>query len=199
MKSVRKLLLKILGLKSYLSILSVVYLFLVKKGLLKKKYPELFYLEKIIKQGDTCIDIGANLAYYSWFMSKHCGATGSLIAIEPVPLFAEIWRKNMKSARYKNYKLENCALGAENKKVLMQTPEIDGVLHHGMTHIVDNNSQKQKHSYEVDMKVPDEIFANLKKLNFVKIDVEGYEHLVLENMQETIQKFQPIIQAELSG
>lgn len=199
MKILRNILLHIFGLEGYLRLVSASYLLMVKMGLMKKKYPELFYLKEIIKPGNVCIDIGANLGYYSWFMSKHCGENGKLIAIEPVPLFGKIWCRNLKPATYTNFRLENCALGSENKRVKMSTPQVNGVLHHGMTHVVDEKEPQQSAQYEVDMKIPDELFAELKRLDFVKVDVEGYEFHVFSNMMKTLATFRPLIQTELSG
>ncbi|MCK9561822.1 MAG: hypothetical protein M0R02_03785, partial [Bacteroidales bacterium] len=64
MKHIRAFLLSILGLRRYLELISAVYIHFVTKGFWKKKYPELFYLDSIITEGNVCIDIGANLGYY---------------------------------------------------------------------------------------------------------------------------------------
>jgi hypothetical protein len=58
-KVIRSILLKILGFQAYLSWVSDIYIRLIKGGMLKEKYPELFYLQKLIKPGYTCVDIGA--------------------------------------------------------------------------------------------------------------------------------------------
>ncbi|HOY38508.1 MAG: FkbM family methyltransferase [Bacteroidales bacterium] len=199
MKFIRKLLYKFLRIENYLRLVSSVYLLLIKAGFYKRKYPEIFFLKQIIKEGDVCLDIGANLGYYSWFISKFCGKDGKLIAVEPVPLFGKIWLRNMKSSKFANFRLESCALGSENTRVKMATPEVNGVLHHGMTHVVNEGEAQQSTCYEVEMKIPDALFSALDRLNFVKIDVEGYEFIVFSNMVNTISKFHPVIQAELSG
>ena len=49
------------------------------------------------------------------------------------------------------------------------------------------------------MKVPDELFAGLERLDFVKCDVEGFEFQVFSNMQQTLVKHKPLIQTELNG
>lgn len=199
MKLIRKLLLKILGLKNFISVISKIYICLVNLGFLKKKYPELFYLRQIIKKDYVCIDIGANVGYYSVFLSKLAGNKGKVIAVEPIPMFAEIWKKNVRKSKIKNLKLYNCALGGENKIVQMGIPEVNGVLHHGMTKIISTKQKKYIKYYDVEMKVPDEIFKNIERLDFIKCDVEGYESEVFSNMTEIIKKHKPIIQSELSG
>ena len=199
MKLVRNLLLRLLGLKGFLSLISRTYLFLVSRGYLRKLYPELFQLEKIIKPGFTCIDIGANLGYYSYFLSKYSGKGGKVLSVEPVSLFAEIWKKNTARTGINNLTLLPFALGAENKPIKMGMPKKDGVLHHGMTKIASTANEDYVEYFEVEMRIPDELFANETKIDFIKCDVEGYERYVFGNLQKTIDKHLPLIQCELGG
>ncbi|NOZ47511.1 MAG: FkbM family methyltransferase [Chlorobi bacterium] len=199
MKSLRKIIYTIFGLKGYLKLVSKIYLFFVHNGFLKKKYPELFYLKKIIKPGFYCIDIGANLGYYSTFLAKLVKNNGKVFAVEPVPLFAEIWEKNIHKYGLNNCELLNFALGSENKSVQMGMPEVNGIIHHGMTKIASSDDNKFAKYFDVEMKIPDELFYNLPKVDFIKCDVEGYESEVFKNLAKTIEKFKPVVQSELSG
>jgi len=199
MKLIRNILLKILGFKKYLRLVSCIYLRMVNLGFLKSKYPELFYLKKIIKPGFTCIDIGANVGYYSHFMVKLTGKNGEVYAVEPVPLFGEIWNKNVPKNKSKQLILLPFALGSENKKVTMGTPVVAGMLHHGMTHVVSKNESNIAHSFEAEMRIPDELFNEVSKIDFIKCDVEGYEQYVFSNFIQILSKQKPIIQSELSG
>lgn len=196
-KFLKKILFKVFGLSAYLKIVSTSYIRLIKLGYGKKKYPELYKLKDIIKPGFTCIDIGANMGYYSVFLSKYAGENGKVYAVEPVPLFCEIWKKNTK--KYKNLKLLNFALGNNKTVVEMGMPLFDGELHHGMTRVISDKNLDYYKKFEVEMKIPDKVFADIAKIDFIKIDVEGYEHLVFENMIQTIEKHKPLIQSELSG
>lgn len=200
MKAVRKIIYSILGLHGYLRLVSKVYLFMINLGMLKNKYPELFILKKIINQGDTCLDIGANVGYYSHFLCKYAGISGKVYAVEPISDFRAVLMKNIPLKYHKNYVLFPYALGGEEKKIEMGLPVVDGIIHHGMTHIM--NQQEQQviaKTFEVEMKVPDKLFGEISKLHFVKCDVEGYEYFVFSNMQETFRKHKPIVQCELGG
>ena len=42
-------------------------------------------------------------------------------------------------------------------------------------------------------------YAGIEKIDFIKVDVEGYESIVFENMTELLKKHKPFIQSELSG
>ncbi len=110
MKKLRALLYASLGQEGYLSLVSGIYIKLVKLGFFKAKYPELFFLKQILKPGFVCLDIGANVGYYSTVMAQ---LTEYVHAIEPVPLFGNIFKKNTQN--YRNITLHAVALGAENK------------------------------------------------------------------------------------
>ena len=199
MKLLRKLLEKALGFEGYLRLVSKSYLWLTGRGMFKSKYPELFYLEKIIKPGFYCLDIGANLGYYSTSLSKLSGKNGHVYAVEPVPVFQQIWKDNVQMSGVQNLTLLPYALGSSNGTMQMGTPTRNGLVHHGMTKVVQPGQENYVHYYTVEMKVPDELFVNFPRLDFVKCDVEGYEHLVFSNMVQTLRKFKPLIQTELNG
>ncbi|MDR0940903.1 MAG: FkbM family methyltransferase [Bacteroidales bacterium] len=194
---IRTVLLKIFGLKTYLKIISSLYICGVSRNMWQSKYPELFYLDTILKPGDTCIDIGANLGYYSTRMARNIGKTGKVYAVEPIPLFGEIWKRNMRS--FSNAELLPFALGEHTDTVQMGIPIKDGRLHHGMTKITSSAQENYSKLFDVPMRNPDELFAHVEKLDFVKCDVEGYEFHVFSNFTETLTRLKPLVQSELSG
>lgn len=205
MKAIRKILVKILGLKGYLRLVSRIYIRLMAMGLMKKKYHELHFISEIVDEGSVILDIGANLGYYSWFMAKNMGNKGKLIAVEPIPVFAEVWRKNLRRFNKRNIHLYNCALGDEPKDgVRMTIPVVNGVVRHGLTKVVDEEESKSGDSYldfEVPMKVGDDLMREqeIKSLDYIKCDVEGYEQYVIPSLDQTISKYKPLLQIELSG
>ncbi|RSK42878.1 FkbM family methyltransferase [Hymenobacter perfusus] len=200
MKQLRKLLVSTLGFERYIRLVSRVYLRLVGAGWGRKKYPELFFLEQLIKPGFVCIDIGANLGYYSVALSRLVGAGGTVLAVEPIPDFQAIWQDNVRLSGHQNLTLLPYALGGENTTVQMGTPERNGLLHHGMTKVAASNpAEHYARTYEVPMRVPDELFRDLTRLDFVKCDVEGFEYEVFRHMRATLQRFHPLIQTELNG
>jgi len=204
MKAIRRFLVKIVGIKTYLTWVSKIYITLIRFGFSKEKYAELYFTQQIVKQGDTVLDIGANLGYYSYFLANKLAGNGQLFAVEPIPLFAEIWHKNMSKYENQNIKLFNCALGNENKaNVKMSIPVVDGVVRHGLTNVEGQGEEGwgSAMDFEVPMYVGDELLSkeNLTKLNYIKCDVEGYEQFVIPSLKETINKFKPLIQIELNG
>ncbi len=199
MKFFRIILYKVFGLKTYLRFVSKIYIKYINLGFGKAKYQELHHLKNIIKQGDVCLDIGANMGYYSYFMSKLSGKEGKVYAVEPVPLFANIWSKNMKKFAGEKLVLFPFALGERESQIEMGMPSVNGVIHHGMTKVVTDGDSSFEKTFKAEMKNPDKLFSDIDRLDFIKVDVEGYESLVFANMLETIKKHSPLIQSELSG
>jgi len=198
MKLIRRLLVKLIGIKAYLKLVSKTYLKLTNLGFFKSKYPELFFLDQLIQPDWVCIDIGANLGYYSNRILRNI-KTGKLIAVEPIPLFAEIWKSNISSLK-SDKELLNIALGDETQMVKMSIPIQDGVVRHGLTKVDDgSNVENAALSFDVSMKRGDDVFNNLDRVDFIKIDVEGYEQFVLKSIEKLISKTTPIIQIELGG
>jgi FkbM family methyltransferase len=197
-KKFRSVLLKVLGIEKYLELVSSTYIRLIGLGMMKKKYPELFYLNQLIQPGFVCIDIGANVGYYAVLLSKLSGKSGHVYAVEPVPLFSRIFLKNVGKFALNNITLYQCALGPEEKEITLETPIMDGVFRHGLTKIVATQSNNAV-QYKAQMLVPDKLFKDLTRLDYIKCDVEGYETELMPQMLQTIEHFKPTIQIELSS
>lgn len=199
-KKLRALLLQSLGTEKYLSLVSRVYIGMIRRGMMKGKYPELFYLQELIKPGFVCIDVGANVGYYSTMLSKLCGTNGHVHAVEPVQLFQSVFNQNMKAFNCKNVTLHPVALGSDAASITMGTPIIDGVFRHGLTHVVEAGEDTTgMHTYSVNMCRPDDLFATLTRVDFMKCDVEGYEVFLMPHFTNLIARFKPLIQIEISS
>ncbi len=202
MKLIRRVLVKVLGLNGYLRLISSTYLSLMSLGFFKKKYAELHFIKSIIKPSYTVLDIGANLGYYSYFMAGQIQKEGRLIAVEPIPLFANIWKKNMRRYLSSNMQLFNCALGEEQKtQVDMSIPIVNGIVRHGLTQINSQDNGASQLSYQVPMEVGDDIInsSDISSLDYLKCDVEGYEQYVIPSLKKTISQYKPTVQIELNG
>lgn len=198
-KLIRQFIYRFFGIEFYLKFVSRVYLCLISNGFLKKKYPELFFLNKIVKPGFVCIDIGANLGYYSIPMGKLTGNSGKIFSVEPVPIFQKVLNSNLN--RYdlqKNVEIIPYALGdSDDLEITMGTPVVEGLLHHGYTKIIEKKEDDFAEVYNVKMFTPAKIFNNLKRLDFIKCDVEGYETHIIPYFKDLILKFKPVCQIEI--
>ena len=202
-KKIKAYLFRLLGEENYLKLLNRGFFFLYNTGLLKSDegYKYHYYAKRLIKEGDTVVDIGANLGYFTKLFSKWVGDKGRVIAIEPVPLYTKIIRWTCKSR--KNITLFPYALGKENKKVHLVTPDHFGYLRTGLPHIYDEKNNKAlseyEFSFEAEMKKANELFESFEKIDYLKCDIEGYEEVVIPEILPVLERFKPTIQIETWG
>jgi len=152
-------------------------------------------IKDYIKPGDTVVDVGANIGYYTLLFSRLVGDTGAVFAFEPEPTNYGYLKTNIKLNGYDNIITEQKAIA--DKACLMKLfihPDNPGG--HTIT-----DSYGDIPSITVCCFSMDDYFKDIK-IDFVKIDVEGAEHLVIEGMSSLIRQGVKIvfeINAELSG
>ena len=200
-RTVRKILLKTLGDEKYLSLVSNTFLRMYHSGKVKERYPEMYLLSHFISEGYTCLDIGANLGYYTIPMARLAGNSGKIYAVEPIEIFRKTLIKNLKKYNvFNNVEIIPFALGdADGEEIEMGTPQVNGLTHFGYTRILssESNQYKIKNVYSVKVYKPQTLFGNLKELHFIKCDVEGYEGKVIPGFLEILKKFKPTLQIEI--
>ena len=126
-----------------------------------------------VKKWNTCIDIGSQFGFWTRpllkkFKTVHC--------FEPNPLFRECFLKNIP--------LDNVTLhpyGLSNSEHTAHQSNDGQVL-----------SMKEG---SVQCKTLDSF--KFDNVDFIKIDVDGFEHQVLIGAKQTIKKFNPVINIEM--
>lgn len=196
----RKVLYRFLGLKDYLNLVSYVFLQSYCWHLKLKAHQQVNALAKLVKQGDVCLDIGANLGYFTVPLSRLVSASGKVYAIEPVPLFRQVLTKNIRRFALDNVEIVPYALGEEDeKKVSLGTLKIDGLIHHGMTGILQHDAPNAVVHHEAIMMRPTTLFGNLPRIDFIKCDVEGYELHIIPYLLPIFEKFFPTLEVEMAS
>ena len=56
-------------------------------------------IAEIVAEGDTCVDVGANIGYFSVMMAGKCGQSGRVYAYEPEPTNVRALAENVKIAQ----------------------------------------------------------------------------------------------------
>lgn len=143
---------------------------------------EIKFIKSICMKGMNILDIGANIGYYTTLFSKEAGNDGLVLAIEPDTESYKYLSKNISSCKYKNV-LSFPVAASDIKKKL---PLFISKENRGDNRLYKNN---QKRDYiMVDCLTVDELLKENKisSLDFIKIDVQGYEPKVFKGMQNII-------------
>ena len=198
---IKRFLYKTLGLRGYLKLISQIFFLSYKKGWLKNKreYYCHYYIKNLIQKNDVIIDIGANLGYYSQLFAKLTGKDGKVYAVEPVELFRNILSENL--SRISNVEVLPYALGQNSgEQISMGLPASNKYLSHGRTHVVSKNEKNEfERQFKAEMRNPNDLFKDLKKIDYIKCDIEGYEIVVIPEMLPLLKEHKPTLQIETDG
>jgi FkbM family methyltransferase len=139
---------------------------------------EATWLRGAIGAGDTVVDCGANVGYFSLLASRAVGPRGTVIAVEPDAGNLRLLRHNL----WRN--------GCDNVRVIAAAAADErGVL--ALRHSETNFGDHQVHPDAApdDVLVPcvalDEVLGGAR-VNVVKIDTQGFDHLVLAGLTRTL-------------
>jgi len=131
--------------------------------------------------GDTVVDVGANIGWYTVLASRAVGEDGLVIAFEPDPTNFELLRRNVEANGCHNVRLERKALSNERGTIELFLHNRNKGMHSALAF------QTPDGSIEVEAIPLDDYLADVPRpIDFVKIDVEGAEGMVLEGMRETL-------------
>ncbi|CAN5782061.1 hypothetical protein BH11BAC4_BH11BAC4_11690 [soil metagenome] len=149
-----------------------------------------------LNEGDTFIDIGAHIGYYSIIAHKMVGNEGHVISFEPTPSTFSLLVKNL--AGKKNVKAENLAVYSVQTNMEFND--------YGLKYMVFNSFKKARLN-DIDLvaehiNVQTTTLDNYCRLNnvkpsFIKIDAESVELHVLQGAIETIKKYKPKFMIEV--
>jgi FkbM family methyltransferase len=135
---------------------------------------------QFVKDFGVAVDIGANVGLWSRDLVRKFA---HVIAIEPVVDFQECMRKNVPM---ENIEIWPIALGTEDTSIDMIITEGNT----GHSHIDKDTIGTGK----VEMKRLDSL--NFDRIDYMKIDCEGYEMQILKGGEHTIRTHQPVIVVE---
>ncbi|HZZ19425.1 MAG TPA: FkbM family methyltransferase [Opitutaceae bacterium] len=162
------------------------YLWMHRCGLMGKS--ERATLMELIKPGMNIVDVGANVGLYTLFMAGLAGPGGRVTAFEPDPDNVEILRENCSENGAGNVDIRHCALGAEAGRLSLHRL----ILNSGENHLGRQERSAFSSTMDVDVQAFDTLFPSAR-LDFVKVDVQGWELKVLSGMEAALRRSKPVI------
>ncbi|MBS3764792.1 MAG: FkbM family methyltransferase [Planctomycetes bacterium] len=143
-------------------------------------------VQKLIKPGDTAIDVGANLGWYTTLLCREIGPKGEVHAIEPNRDAARLLKALKKW--HPALEVHAIALGEKEQRTDFHIPEnwISASLGE-----IDGPTRKQHTKV-----VPLDVFLQkdeVHEVDFIKLDAEGAEKQVLKGASATLNNRKPPI------
>jgi FkbM family methyltransferase len=141
----------------------------------------------LIDEDYVCADVGANLGIKTLLLAQYV-PNGRVIAIEAAPTVAKLLETNIGRSDMKNITIVKTAIGDAD----------------GTTRFVDASAYghiSARGGVEIPIQRLSTLVSdlNLSRLDFVKMDVEGYEFPILRNSIESLNKFRSVILLEFNS
>ena len=195
-----RILYRLLPLEGYLRAVSRMFFVFQRLGIgrFAPATEYVYHLPQLVRKGDVCMDLGANLGYYTRTLSRLAGPAGCVHAVEPVAPVRKVLSRNLRCCG--NVEIYPFALGTENKPVRMgnDSARTSGYLGTGQNFVNDAGGTVDV-EFTAEMRRGSELFAHLPRLDFVKCDIEGYELIVMREMRPLLERFRPTVLIETGG
>jgi FkbM family methyltransferase len=161
------------------------------------------FIQTSVVPGNTVLDIGSHKAGYLYFMARHAGPGGKVIAFEPQEeLYRYLIRiKNL--CKWDYVHVENIAISDDNGMATLFVPENKrkkDTSCPGATIARSFNASDYVSAATVVTETLDSYCSRMKiSPDFIKIDVEGNELNVLRGALATLKRCSPKIHIEIEA
>jgi len=150
-------------------------------------------------------DVGANIGFYSWFVRNHASIR-QVVMFDPDPTNFELLTRTIHNNRISNCRVMNLALADQSGEASFlldlasgATGSLEAISQRG-------NESSLHHAYEMSDSITCRtatieglIAEGVPPPDFMKIDVEGAEHLVLEGGRTYIAQWHPTMIIETAN
>jgi FkbM family methyltransferase len=139
---------------------------------------EISLLKEHIENGAVVLDIGANIGFYASILADLVGEKGRVHCFEPDRTNFRYLQQSV--GRDQRIQLYNAAVGANTTSLKIYLSD---------TLNVDHRTYEPEHYErieEISCLSIDEVFKG-QKVDFIKMDIQGYEHEALKGMVQTLE------------
>lgn len=141
---------------------------------------EISLLKKHIRKGDIILDIGANIGFYAKILSDLTGPNGKVHCFEPdITNFRHLQNY---CRHLNNVVLNNKAAGPKTERIKIYTSKELNVDHRTYKPEVYENE------FDIDAVSMDDYLGENNVINFIKIDIQGFEMQAIKGLKGVLDK-----------
>jgi len=160
------------------------------------------FLRRSIKEGMTFVDVGANIGWFTLLGASKVGINGRVLAFEPRNDFERYLRRSMDDNGFSTIvECYNVAVGDKTDKKFIGWHEAgrnsDGTWFLSHESLIESYKRTSGRIQETDVVTIDNVLAG-RKVDIIKIDIEGAEPIAFLGGQESLKRWHPLILSELN-
>lgn len=167
---------------------------------------EMLGLSRVVRPGDVCVDVGANYGLYTHELSRLVGDAGLVHAVEPLPDAYRVLAALVSLRALGNVRTHQVALGEHQESSVLSVPWRHGLPVHGRAFLRSgargegaNDEFRSSRDVEVAVRSLDGLVmgGSLRRVDFVKADVEGAELAILRGGAALLAAWHPTLLLEI--
>lgn len=187
------------GLRIYLDLSDLAIGLNVARG--RYETGEIAYVRTAVGRGDSVLDIGANIGFFTLHMAAMVGPTGHVYAYEPLDQNAALLEQSAReNGLEERISLRRRAVGAEPGEAEIVFLSLDaGAQNSGGAYLsTASRVVPTRHELLRTKVVALDSEKFVRPVRFIKVDVEGAEPLVFRGGRELLSEDRPIILSEIN-
>src|SRR6185295_613228 len=154
---------------------------------------EIDFVRRMLKPGDTALDVGAHIGFFTLQMAAAVGATGRVYAFEPFDANADLLEKSLHENRFDDRVVfRRAAVGAAAGSATLTFPA--ETLNSGGAYLLRDGGAPLAGHRMKDVPVVALDGLDLRRpVRFIKMDVEGAEPQVIRGAEGILREDRPVI------
>jgi FkbM family methyltransferase len=156
------------------------------------------FLNRHLRSDMVFADIGANQGEFSLFAAKRL-QRGKVLAFEPVNIYQAQLKENISLNSFNNIQTFDFGLSDQTMQMPIYS-SLEGIGENEGLATIFQSKERSRLVQQIELKRFDDILPalHISRLDFMKIDVEGAELMVLKGAVKSIEKYRPYIMLEVS-
>jgi FkbM family methyltransferase len=149
-------------------------------------------INPFINNGDTILDIGANIGYYTLLFAHRVGLDGLVIAVEPEPNNFTLLTLNLQLNNIKNVRLYQVAIGDSVGEAKLYISDFSN------WHSLRTKNPEKAKNIQVPLTTIDALRRDLNRpINLIRMDIEGFEVQAIKGGEQTLKYDRPYLVMEV--